>query len=203
MVIDSPAVPTRSWPSVLIATCQPSPSPPSRQSTGMRGVGEEHLVEHRVAGDVADRPALDAGRLHVDDERGDALVLRAALDRGRVGAQEEQAPLARGARTRSRSSGRSPRTRRRRGSPCVRMLARSEPASGSLKPWHQCSSAVRMPGQPALLLLVGAPLEDHRADLPDAVRVVDARRCAPAPSPRRRSRSARAWPRGRSSPAAS
>ena len=28
----------------------------------------------------------------------------------------------------------------------VRMLARSEPASGSLKPWHQCSAAERMPG---------------------------------------------------------
>src|SRR5256885_1831399 len=31
-------------------------------------------------------------------------------------------------------------------------------------------------GQPLLLLLVGAPLDDHGADLPDAVGVVDARR---------------------------
>ena len=28
----------------------------------------------------------------------------------------------------------------------VRRLARSLPASGSLKPWHQCSSAPRMEG---------------------------------------------------------
>src|SRR5215207_11662133 len=31
-------------------------------------------------------------------------------------------------------------------------------------------------GQPTLLLLVGAPLDDHGTDLPDAVGVVDARR---------------------------
>ena len=35
------------------------------------------------------------------------------------------------------------------------------------------------PGQPRLLLLLGAPRDDHRADLPDAVRVVDARRAHP------------------------
>ena len=56
-------------------------------------VGEPHLVEHLVADDVLDGPALDARRLHVDDERGDALVLRAALDGARVGAEQEEAPL--------------------------------------------------------------------------------------------------------------
>ena len=70
--------------------------------------------------------------------------------------------------------------------PAVRRLARSLPASGSLKPWHQCSSASRMFGQPPLLLLVGAPADDHRADLPEAVGVVDAGRAWPAPSPRSR-----------------
>ena len=41
--------------------------------------------------------------------------------------------------------------------------ARSEPASGSLNSWHQISSAVRIDGQPALLLLVGAVREQRRA----------------------------------------
>ncbi len=60
---------------------------------GHAGVGEEHLVEHLLAGDVADRTALDAVGIEVDDQRGDAFVLRAPVDRGRVGAHEEQAPL--------------------------------------------------------------------------------------------------------------
>src|SRR4029079_16704456 len=34
-------------------------------------------------------------------------------------------------------------------------------------------------GQPPLLLLLGAPRDDHRADLPDAVRVEDAGRAHP------------------------
>ena len=37
---------------------------------------EEHLVEFRVAGELHERPHLDARRLHVDDEVRDALVLR-------------------------------------------------------------------------------------------------------------------------------
>ena len=39
-------------------------------------VGEEDLVELRLAGDLAQRPHLDAGRVHVDDEVGQALVPR-------------------------------------------------------------------------------------------------------------------------------
>src|SRR6478672_1062645 len=67
----------------------------SRNASGFSAfaVCEEHLAEQRVAGDLADRPDVDAGQFHVDDERGDALVLAAARDRGRVGAQQEQAPL--------------------------------------------------------------------------------------------------------------
>ena len=42
-------------------------------------------------------------------------------------------------------------------------LARSEPASGSLKPWHQEISPLRMPGMNCFLLLLGAPLQDRRA----------------------------------------
>ena len=36
---------------------------------------EEHLVEGGAAGHLAQRPHLDAGRVHVDDEAGEALVL--------------------------------------------------------------------------------------------------------------------------------
>ena len=42
-------------------------------------VGEEDLVERRAAGHLPQRAHLDTGRLHVDDEAGEALVL------GRVG----------------------------------------------------------------------------------------------------------------------
>ena len=38
-------------------------------------VGEEHLVEHGASGELAQRPDLDAGLVHVDREVGDALVL--------------------------------------------------------------------------------------------------------------------------------
>src|SRR5690606_34518563 len=43
---------------------------------GHLGVGEEHLVEHGVAGHLLERPDLDARLVHVDGEPGDALVLR-------------------------------------------------------------------------------------------------------------------------------
>ena len=52
-------------------------------------VGEEHLVELGLVGDLAQRPHLDAGRVHVDDERGDALALR----RVGIGAREAPAPV--------------------------------------------------------------------------------------------------------------
>src|SRR5205823_10702127 len=53
-------------------------------------VGEEHLVEMRRAGDLAQRAHVDSRGAHVEEERGDALVLR------RVGitARQQQAPVA-------------------------------------------------------------------------------------------------------------
>src|SRR5215207_4665729 len=139
------------------------------------GVGEPHLVEELVAGDVADRAAFDPRRVHIDDERGDALVLGAALDCLRVRPQQEQAPVgemrrrdpdllaihhvlvavADGCCAQVRQVG----ARFRLAEPLAPVLRRVEDA-----------------GQPTLLLLVGAPLDDHGADLPDAVGVVDARR---------------------------
>ena len=46
----------------------------------------------------------------------------------------------------------------------VRSEARSEPASGSLKPWHQITSPAAMARQVLLLLRVGAEGHDRRAD---------------------------------------
>ena len=77
-----------------MATSQPltpSPEPASRVRNGR--VGGVDLVEHLVAGHVPDRPALHAGGLEVDDERGDPLVFGPASDGGRVGAEQEQSPL--------------------------------------------------------------------------------------------------------------
>ena len=49
----------------------------------------------------------------------------------------------------------------------VATLARSEPASGSLKSWHHTSSPRSIGGQVALLLLVGAVGEQRGADHAD------------------------------------
>ena len=83
-----PSVP-RSCSSVVIATCQPPPTSPSTFSTGHLDAGEEDLVELRLAGDLAQRPHLDAGRLHVDDQvREPGVALR-----GRIAAGDEDAPV--------------------------------------------------------------------------------------------------------------
>ena len=53
---------------------------------GYPGVGEEHLVEAAVAGDLAQRPHLDAGLAHGEEEERDAPVLGLVP----VGAGDEQ-----------------------------------------------------------------------------------------------------------------
>ena len=65
--------------SVVMPTAQPLPTSPRMLSSGTRTFVEEHLVELGVAGDLAERAHRDAGRVHVEQEVGDALVL------GRVG----------------------------------------------------------------------------------------------------------------------
>ncbi len=57
----------------------------------------------------------------------------------RVGAREQQAPRRPGRRSSTTPSARSRRRRRRSRTARVRSEARSEPASGSEKPWHQIS----------------------------------------------------------------
>ena len=74
--------------SVELAMRQPSCSA-RRVGRRHEHVGEEHLVELRLVGDLAQRPHLDARRVHVDDERGDALALR----RVGIGAREAPAPV--------------------------------------------------------------------------------------------------------------
>ena len=53
---EKPSVP-RSWSRVVIATCQPPPSSPSRFSFGTTDVGEEDLVELGFPGDLPQRAA--------------------------------------------------------------------------------------------------------------------------------------------------
>ena len=97
-----------------------------------------------------------SGLVHVDDERGEALVLR----RVGVGAGEQQAALRlvrhRGPDLLSRSRP----TRRRRATARVASPATSDPAPGSLNSWHQISSAVKIGRRKRLALLLGAAGHD-------------------------------------------
>ena len=67
---------TRSFPRVERATVHPLSTGADDVVVGHEHVVEEHLVEHRRAGRFAQRTHLDAFGLHVDDDRGDAGVLR-------------------------------------------------------------------------------------------------------------------------------
>ncbi len=65
----------RSCLSVVRETSQPSPRLPTIQSFGVLHVVQEDLVELRGAGHLLERPHVDAGLLHVDQQVGDAGVL--------------------------------------------------------------------------------------------------------------------------------
>ena len=79
----------RSCMSVVIATFQPLPSPPTMFSSRDPGLLDEQLVELRLAGDLAERPDLDGVLVHVHQEVRQALVARRVL----VRARDEHAPL--------------------------------------------------------------------------------------------------------------
>ena len=68
-----PSVP-RSCSSVVIATCQPSTLLAEPVRDRHLDVVEEDLVELGLAGDLAQRPHLDAGRAHVDDQIGQVVI---------------------------------------------------------------------------------------------------------------------------------
>ena len=108
---------------------------------GHDDVVEEHLGELAHAVDHLDGRDGDPGRVHVDEERGDAAVARL----GRAGAGEQHAPV--GVLRQARPHllavddplrrGRRDRRRERRGS-CSD--ARSLPVPGSENPWHHISA---------------------------------------------------------------
>jgi hypothetical protein len=56
---------------------------------GYEDVVNEHGVEHGIAGQLAQRLHLDAVAVHIEQEVGDAIVLRSA----RIGPGEQHAPL--------------------------------------------------------------------------------------------------------------
>ena len=93
---------TRSLISVALATFQPSPTCAEPVRVGDPHVGQEHLVELGLAGDLAQRPDLDARGVHVDDEVGQARV----LGHVGVGAGDQQGPAGPCAPARSTPSAR-------------------------------------------------------------------------------------------------
>ena len=87
---------------MLIATAQP-PFDLAEDAVGRDDdVVEEHLGELAHAVDHLDRRDRDPGRVHVDEERGDAAVARLR----RPGAGEQHAAIASTGRGSSRPSGR-------------------------------------------------------------------------------------------------
>ena len=151
-----------------MATRQPSFTSPTRCSSGNVDVGEEHLVEARRAVDLSQRPYLDAGRLHVDDEARDALVLR----RVGIGARDDEPPLGvLGSRRPHLLAVEDPVSGRR-----VALGARLEgcdvgPCVGLRPQLTPDLRALDHLGEETLLLFLGAVRHDRRPDHPEADRV--------------------------------
>ena len=133
----------RSPESVALATFHPSPTSPTRCSSGTSGVIEEHLVEVDVAGDVAQRAHVDTGLVQVEQEVRDALALRHVG----IGAREQHAEVGDVRPGRPHLLAGDDATCRRRVPPDVASDARSEPAPGSLNSWHHTSSLRTMRGR--------------------------------------------------------
>ena len=136
---DAAPRPARSFISVVSATFQPLPTPPTTFSSGIRASSMKSSLNS--ASPVIWRSGRTWTRLllHVHEEVGQALVLGRVL----VGARDEHAPL-RVVRERGPDllAGDDPLAVRL--TALVFSDARSEPASGSEKPWHQISSPVRI-----------------------------------------------------------
>ena len=118
------------------------------------------------------------GQLHVDDERRDPLVLGATLDGGGVGAHQEEAPLGEvGGGDPDLAAGDDVLVAVEHGQGAQVGEVGSRFGLGeALAP---VDVGVEDPREPHLLLLLGAPAQDHGPDLPQAVGVVDARRLGP------------------------
>ena len=151
-------MPVRSKCSVVCVTAQPLPSPPIEVGVVAHGFVDEHLVEHRLAGHLAQRPDRDAGLVEREREPRDARVLRYV----EVGAGEQHPVVGLACACCSTPSGplmiqRSPSRSARVVSP-----ARSEPAPGSLNSWHQPSCPSRIGGTWPRDLVGRAVREDRR-----------------------------------------
>ena len=83
--VDTP----RSKPSSPIAMRHPSSTSPTTSDGLGAGVVEEHLVELAAAGDLLDRPHLDAGLVHRHQQERQTLVPR----RLGIGAGDHEAPV--------------------------------------------------------------------------------------------------------------
>ena len=117
---------------------------------------------------VVDLAHLDPGRAHVGHQHRYAPV----GPRRRPGRCARRGRSSRrSARSRSRSCGPRRRSARRRAARRCAATARSEPASGSEKPWQNTQPAGRDLGQQPLLQLVGGVAEQHVADRLDRQQV--------------------------------
>ena len=132
----------RSCASVVIAISQPRFTSPMTCARGT-GTASRNTSLNSVEPVICRSGRIVMpGLLHVEDEVGEAAVLRAATDRcARAGS-----PSARTARSSSTPSARSRGSRRRRARRACAPRRDRCPRSGSLKSWHQISSPVRIGG---------------------------------------------------------
>ena len=102
-------------------------------------VGEEDLVERRRPAHLPDRPDLDAGRVHRDQEHRQAGLLGDV----RIGPGEQQAVVGEPGAGRPHLLAVDAAIRRPPGTAVVATAARSEPAPGSLNSWQHSRSERR------------------------------------------------------------
>ncbi len=126
---------------------------------GAAGVGEEHLVELTGTVDLLDRANLDTGLVHRDEQVGDACVLRHSL----VGAGEQEHVVGvLGLGGPDLLAVDDPLVTVEFGLALQRREVR--PGLGLGEALAPARLAPEDAGQELLLLLLGAPLEDRRAD---------------------------------------
>ena len=150
---------TRSFISVPVATFQPAPTAADPVRVRDAHVGEEDLVELGLAGDLAQRPHVDPGRVSCRGRNSVRPRCFGTSGSVRATRMPQCASCASDVHTfcpETTQSAPSSRTAR------VASEARSDPAPGSLNSWHQTSSPVHSGPQPALALVVGAVGEDRR-----------------------------------------
>ena len=149
----------RSLASVVFATRQPSFSGPMRFSTGTSTSSRKTSLNSLLAGHLAQRPHVDARRVHRDREHRDALVRRARRDR----CARARCPCRRTSRTTTTPSARSRGTTPPRFSARVERLARSLPGAGLAEQLAPDVVGAEDPRHPPGALLLGAVRHQRRA----------------------------------------